>query len=780
MPRLFFLTVILFFPVLIFSQSLDGYLYDEQHQPLIGGNILLYGTNSGTASNNDGFYSLRLQPGSYKIIVSYIGFLNDTVSVKIRANEKLQKDFSLKPATIIFRETLVFSKKLNSAEEIALHAIYWKEEYLSKIKNYEYSAYSKTKFILKPDSTKEVIGGITEVQSKGYFQAPDNFQEVILAKRQTANFSELYNIFSSGKIISALDDIMNIDELAVISPLNTKALDYYQFDMIDTTYYNLKRVFNLSIKPKSSTLPLFEGRISIIDDIYCVVDIQLYGRDRIKSTIKSDVVIKQSFREFENYFWLPVQFNMWFNLDIGLPGVRKLYINQQSSLTNYVINNLSFDHDFNNKLLVNANLNKQSAKSTWDSSQYVELTKDEKDAYKSIDSSMASKTFLIKFLIDLPGLYLKIKRLPFTELWDFYRFNRVEGNYLGVGFKIDSMLSISNFKFAGGYGFSDKHTKYDVEIYHFLIHDGLQLHASFFNTIRLLNKFYDYRKYDLTFQQIFFNKDYADYFYSNGWSAGFDWNLDYNYQTSLSFSQNNDCSALNNSAWSLFNKNRTSRMAVPIAEGLFNHIDFSINYDNRKYLDYGWGSMQNYAQNYLRFELNYEAAPKQVLKNKYPYQQMYLFVNSFSKLSPYANLNLSFEAGYLDNDSLPQKSFHLPGAYGSLSSPHLFRTLKQDSYLGNTYAAVFFENNFKNTIFNLLSLPFLKNSKYDLYIFGNYGWIKNKVWHNGLDLKDRSDDFSEIGFGIGNVFFYVRLDFSWRIAPRQERNFYFNFSSVFH
>lgn len=773
----FIFSFILLFSTNIFSQSISGFLFDEQNEPLIAGNVYIQGTNIGIATNKDGYFFLKLPIGTNKIIITYLGYQNDTILVSVQKGESLKRNINLKQSSIQLDAVTVYSTYHNSAERIILKAIEKKEEYLSKIKNYEYSAYSSTTFILKPDSTKEVIGGITEIQSKGFFQAPNNFQEVVLAKRQTANFSELYNVFSSGKILSVLDDVINIDELAVVSPLNKNALDYYKFEMIDTTDYNFKRVFNISVKPNSNSIPLFEGKISIIDDIFIVINVELYGKERIKSTLKSDVVLKQSFREFENYFWLPVQFNLFYSMDLGIPGVKKLYLKQQSQLTNYVLNNPNFEHKYNDRLLLQTNLSKEAEDSLWNESQIVALSKEERDAYHAIDSSMATKNFLIKFLVKLPEFYLKIKRSPATELWDFYRFNRTEGNYLGIGFNSLEMLGPSKVELLAGYGFGDKKTKYSISGSHNIIQDKLQIHASLHNTISFLDPYYEYRKYDITLQQLLFNKDYADYYYSQGWSAGLEWRVFSNLKSSFSFSQDKVTNAYNNNVWSLLNKSRNIRNSVPILEGYFNQINFSIDFDDRKYLDYGWGYIQNNAADFFRLNFDYTAAPQKMFNNNFPYEQYRLFLNIYTKFPPYLNINFSTLSGYLNNDSVIQRNFHLPGSYGSITNPHLFRTINQDAYLGNAYLCFFIENNFKNTIFNFLSLPFLKNSKFDLYLFGNFGWIKNKKWVNGNSASISQNPLAEGGFGLGNIFFFLRMDFTWRLTHREKSNFFFNISS---
>ena len=772
-----FLFILFISTMSLFSQTVSGYLIDEKGEALPGGNIYIDGTNIGIATNKDGYYNLKIQPGKYKMVVSYLGYISDTLSINMKNGENLKRNITLKQSIINLATISVFSDYHNSAEQIVLYTIENKENYISKIKNYVYNAYSKTVFLLKPDSAKEEIGGITEIQSKGYFEVPNNFQEIVLAKRQTANFSELYNVFSSGKILSILDDIVNIDEVSIVSPLNKNALDYYNYKMIDTTFFDSKRIFNISVTPKTNSFPLFEGTISIIDGLFVVINVDLYGKERIKSTMKSDIRIRQLFRQFDNYFWFPVDFYMTYTLDLGFPGVKKLYLRQQSHLTNYVFNNSDFHHKFDDRLYQKADLNTAQSDSVWANSQIVELSREEKNAYRSIDSSMAQKSFLIKFLINLPELYLQIRRLPITELWDFYRFNRVEGNYFGLGVDLHE-FDATRLILKSGYGLADKKFKYSISGEHYFGQKIFSVDARAFNKLSFLDPYYEYRKYDITLQQILFNKDYADYYYSKGWSFGIGLNPIQHLNLSANYSDQKTTNAFKNDYWSLFNRNREIRKSVPITEGEFKQLNFSIKYDNRKYYDYSWGSIQNMADDFFRFNFDYTFAPQSLVGNQFSFQQYHIFMNIYTKLPPYMNFNISTILGYLDNSSIVQRNFHLPGSYGSFSNSHLFRSLKRDSYLGDSYACLFIENNFRNTLFNLLSIPFLKNSKFDLYVFGNFGWINNKKWSNGDNLLDNQKYLSEAGFGIGNLFFFMRLDFTWRITPREAKNFYINFGST--
>ena len=103
--------------ILLFSQekyTLSGIVSEKtSNETLIGVSILFPELNTGTTTNEYGFYSITLPKGTYQIIISYIGFdnINDTISL----NENITKNFSLTEATenldeIIIKENV---EKLN-------------------------------------------------------------------------------------------------------------------------------------------------------------------------------------------------------------------------------------------------------------------------------------------------------------------------------------------------------------------------------------------------------------------------------------------------------------------------------------------------------------------------------------------------------------------------------------------------------------------------------------------------------------------------------------------
>ena len=112
MLLLFFLT-----SFTTFSQensTLSGTVYDDNNnETLIGVSIYFPELNSGTTTNEYGFYSITVPKGNYTIQVSYLGY--STLLEDIALLEKTSKNFNLKEASESLNEIVIESniEKLN-------------------------------------------------------------------------------------------------------------------------------------------------------------------------------------------------------------------------------------------------------------------------------------------------------------------------------------------------------------------------------------------------------------------------------------------------------------------------------------------------------------------------------------------------------------------------------------------------------------------------------------------------------------------------------------------
>ncbi|MBT8266086.1 MAG: TonB-dependent receptor [Bacteroidia bacterium] len=112
---LIFLTIILMPAALAQEKfTLSGSISDaNSNETLIGVNILIPELQTGTTTNAYGFYSITLPKGSYKIIISYLGF--QSVEELLVLDKDIQKNFKLNESSEFLDEVVIKNdiEKLN-------------------------------------------------------------------------------------------------------------------------------------------------------------------------------------------------------------------------------------------------------------------------------------------------------------------------------------------------------------------------------------------------------------------------------------------------------------------------------------------------------------------------------------------------------------------------------------------------------------------------------------------------------------------------------------------
>ena len=89
--------------------SLRGYVRAaDTGETLLQANVVVKGTSRGTATNNDGYYTLRgLTPDTYTVVFSYVGFQTRTEEVTLAAGEERRLNVELQPTEVQTEEVVV-------------------------------------------------------------------------------------------------------------------------------------------------------------------------------------------------------------------------------------------------------------------------------------------------------------------------------------------------------------------------------------------------------------------------------------------------------------------------------------------------------------------------------------------------------------------------------------------------------------------------------------------------------------------------------------------------
>ncbi|OGU35144.1 MAG: hypothetical protein A2068_04720 [Ignavibacteria bacterium GWB2_35_6b] len=175
-PKIFFvvITVLLFFQAASFAQAtgkIAGKVSEATSgSSLSGANVIIVGTTSGTAADMQGNYTIsRIQPGTYQLKASFLGYQELTIEVTVQENKTVLVDFALQE-TVTELEAAVVYGDLTRGQAKSLN----EQKNSANIKN----VISSEQFQLFPDrNAAETVSRIPGV-SIGYDQGEGEMVQI--------------------------------------------------------------------------------------------------------------------------------------------------------------------------------------------------------------------------------------------------------------------------------------------------------------------------------------------------------------------------------------------------------------------------------------------------------------------------------------------------------------------------------------------------------------------------------------------------------------------------
>jgi len=773
--------------------SLSGKIQDKDTgRPLSYANVRILNSSLGTASNIEGKYEIKLPAGNYKFITSYIGYKTDTISITI-SSEMRDVNFNLIQTDITLPEIVVLPGE-NPALEIIRKAIERKKEREDKILGYEFEAYTKAAVrtlneinagsntinvsVGEDDSATLKITGIIENESKGYFQKPGNYKEIITARRQTANFPSAINILTGGRV---MQNFYN-DEISFLGgflpgPLADNSLSYYYFFIVETVAMDDKTVFRIHMAPDDKSDPGFEGEIFILDKTYDLIKVDLnLNKAANPGGIFDTVNVFQQFSLYDESVFMPVDYRLFAN--VNYLNIARFGFELNTILYDYKINP-DFENDIFSKAIVTVEPEADNKDSLyWISTQTIPNTEEETKAYNRIDSIKSiPRTFWDDFSILSSRMRLS-NNLEVSAPLGIYHFNRVEGHAIDYGFFLNDVFnkrlnSALNFS----YGFS--HRKFKTDFYgSYLFGDyrtyNLKLNM-FDRTNVLFGKSEDSNELVATLLALLSKYEFMDYYYSKGFSIEFRGEVFPVLSLGLGFLNRTDNNAFNNSDYSFFAKDKTYRLNPAIFETKINAVTAGFNLDFRDFIEDGFSRRRiSLGGNYTTFEGDVTLSNQDILKSNVDFTKYEL--RSDTRLRTFRNCVLNIKTNFVYNDgTLPFQMLHsLPGNIDVVSVSYSFRTLNYNEMLGDRIAAIMIEHFFGSELFRWFKIPGLKDWDIILDSFFNIAYT---------DISDKSrsilnypqqvfkNPFYEIGFGIGHALLPLTFEFAWKLNHKDNNNF---------
>lgn len=108
----------------MFAQNgtVTGTILDKEfnNEPLPFANIIIKGTKQGTSTDENGKYSISLKPGSYTLVIGYLGYETKEIPFTIKANEKKVINHTLEASGVQLNDIEIVQTVLKEKESVLL------------------------------------------------------------------------------------------------------------------------------------------------------------------------------------------------------------------------------------------------------------------------------------------------------------------------------------------------------------------------------------------------------------------------------------------------------------------------------------------------------------------------------------------------------------------------------------------------------------------------------------------------------------------------------------
>lgn len=369
----------------VFAQGIRGRINNEQGKGVPFANIYIPKLSSGTTSNIDGNYELKLQEGQYKVLFQYLGYQTQTMELTIG------KTFQEINVQLVFQDyQLPEVKVLASGEDpayyimrrvIALAPYYQKQvsKYSCKVYLKGSGVFDKIPFLLekqmKKDGVKENEAFVMETVSKIDFELPDKVSQQVLAMRSSGKDN------NTSPMAMITNNLYDADKYGVVSPVGKSALKVYQFSL-DGVFEDQGRTINkIRVTPKTNGNDVFSGYIFIADGFW-----NIHSADLKLHIPMTEVRVHQLYAEVNKNTWMPVSLDF----DMGFSGLGfKMNFKYVASISEYQTTlNTALDHTFLDRLKDQQLKDQQFVEVLKHEEKEAQLTAEKSKAQKRIDAMM--------------------------------------------------------------------------------------------------------------------------------------------------------------------------------------------------------------------------------------------------------------------------------------------------------------------------------------------------------------------------------------------------------
>ena len=332
-----------FYLQIINAQGIRGRITNEQGEVVAFANIFIPQLSTGTTSNKDGNYELKLPEGKHKVLYQYLGFQTQTIEISIEKSFQ-QIDIQLIVQNYQIPEMKVLATGEDPAYYIMRRAIALAPYYRKQVSKYSCKVYlkgsgvfEKIPFLLekrmKKDGVKENEPFVMETVSKIDFELPDQLKQQVLAMHSSGKDN------NTSPMAMITNNLYDAEKYGIVSPVGKNALKRYRFLLVGVFEDQGRTINKIMVIPKINGNDVFSGYIYIADLFW-----NIHSADLHLHLPMTDVKLHQLYAEVNTNTWMPVSFD--FDMDFSGVGFR-IKFRYVATISEYKTTlNPAVDHSF--------------------------------------------------------------------------------------------------------------------------------------------------------------------------------------------------------------------------------------------------------------------------------------------------------------------------------------------------------------------------------------------------------------------------------------------------
>lgn len=330
------------------AQGVRGKVTNFQGDAIAFATIYIPDLSTGSITNSEGKYELKLSPGKHSLLFQSLGYQTQKIEIAV-GPDFVEKNVQLPVQDYLIPEIKVLASGEDPALYIMRKAIAMAPYYQKQVSKYSCKVYLKGSGIfekipflfekqMKKSGIKENEPFVMETVSKIDFELPDKMNQKVLAMRSTGRDN---NTSPMPMIVNSLYDA---EKYGMISPLGRNALKNYDFKLVSSFIDQGRTINKIWVLPNNKgAQDVFSGYIYIADDYWNIQSAEL--------NFKGPMVtgkMNQMCAEVSPNVYMTV--SQKFDIDFSGFGVKMNY-KYLASLSEYSTTlNLALDHTFLDKL----------------------------------------------------------------------------------------------------------------------------------------------------------------------------------------------------------------------------------------------------------------------------------------------------------------------------------------------------------------------------------------------------------------------------------------------